>query len=140
MTDTDTPPSVYPTLRYDDPAAAIRFLTDTFGLIAGHVYTAPDGAVVHAELSWANGVIMLAPRGEQPGPFDTGKACLYLATDDPDAVHDRAVAAGATITQGLIDQDYGSREFAAVDPEGNVWCFGTYRPAPATAPAAGQPG
>jgi uncharacterized glyoxalase superfamily protein PhnB len=47
------------------------------------------------------------------------------------------VAAGATIIQGLIDQDYGSREFAALDPEGNVWCFGTYRPAPASAPAVG---
>ena len=28
----------------------------------------------------------------------------------------------------LVDQDYGSREYAAVDDEGNVWCFGTYRP------------
>ena len=28
----------------------------------------------------------------------------------------------------LVDQDYGSREYAAVDGEGNVWCFGTYRP------------
>jgi uncharacterized glyoxalase superfamily protein PhnB len=28
----------------------------------------------------------------------------------------------------LTDQDYGSREYAARDPEGNVWCFGTYRP------------
>jgi uncharacterized glyoxalase superfamily protein PhnB len=29
----------------------------------------------------------------------------------------------------LTDQDYGSREFAARDPEGNLWSFGTYRPA-----------
>ena len=28
----------------------------------------------------------------------------------------------------LVDQDYGSREYAAVDDEGNVWSFGTYRP------------
>ena len=28
----------------------------------------------------------------------------------------------------LTDQEYGSREFAARDLEGNVWCFGTYRP------------
>lgn len=26
------------------------------------------------------------------------------------------------------DQDYGSRDFAACDHEGNIWCFGTYRP------------
>ena len=28
----------------------------------------------------------------------------------------------------LTDQDYGSREYAARDPEGNLWSFGTYRP------------
>lgn len=27
----------------------------------------------------------------------------------------------------LTDQDYGSREFTARDPEGNLWSFGTYR-------------
>jgi len=31
---------------------------------------------------------------------------------------------------GLTDQDYGSREFAARDYEGNVWCFGTHRAGP----------
>jgi len=29
----------------------------------------------------------------------------------------------------LHDTDYGSRDYAARDPEGNVWSFGTYRPA-----------
>jgi uncharacterized glyoxalase superfamily protein PhnB len=48
--------------------------------------------------------------------------------DDPDAHHDRAKAAGAEIVQQLTDQDYGSREYAAVDPEGHVWSFGTYDP------------
>ena len=47
---------------------------------------------------------------------------------DADALHDRAVAGGAEIVMGLTDQDYGSREFAARDPHGNVWRFGTYRP------------
>jgi uncharacterized glyoxalase superfamily protein PhnB len=37
-------------------------------------------------------------------------------------------AAGATIERELSDQDYGSREFTARDPEGNLWSFGTYRP------------
>jgi uncharacterized glyoxalase superfamily protein PhnB len=51
-----------------------------------------------------------------------------VAVDDPDAHHARAKAAGAVIMMELTDQDYGSREYAARDPEGNVWCFGTYRP------------
>ena len=29
---------------------------------------------------------------------------------------------------GVTDQEDGSREFAARDLEGNVWCFGTHRP------------
>ena len=28
----------------------------------------------------------------------------------------------------LVDQSYGSREYACEDPEGNIWYFGTYRP------------
>jgi uncharacterized glyoxalase superfamily protein PhnB len=58
----------------------------------------------------------------------TARSHWYVTVDDPDALHDRAVAAGAEIVMGLTDQDYGSREFAARDPHGNVWSFGTYRP------------
>ncbi len=35
---------------------------------------------------------------------------------------------GARIEEGLTDQPYCSREFICRDPEGNVWCFGTYWP------------
>ena len=31
---------------------------------------------------------------------------------------------------GLHDTDYGSRDFAVRDPEGNRWSFGTYRGEP----------
>jgi uncharacterized glyoxalase superfamily protein PhnB len=38
------------------------------------------------------------------------------------------VAAGGEIVRPLEDQDYGSRDFAVRDPEGNIWSFGTYDP------------
>ena len=41
------------------------------------------------------------------------------------------------------DQDYGSRDFVAKDPEGNVWCFGTFHPGGRPRPeqaAGGQAG
>ena len=129
-------PTIYPTLRYDDAATAIRFLTATFGLVAGHVVEEPDGRIAHAELSWGNGVVMISSRSTPPGPFDTGRSCLYLTVEDPDEHHRHAVEAGAEIVMGLTDQDYGSREYAALDPEGNIWCFGTYRPSPSTEPTA----
>ena len=53
-----------------------------------------------------------------------------VITGDPDAVHARAKAAGAELTTDLHVTDYGSRDFAARDPEGNRWYFGTYRGEP----------
>jgi uncharacterized glyoxalase superfamily protein PhnB len=29
---------------------------------------------------------------------------------------------------GLADQEYGSRDYTARDPEVHLWTFGTYRP------------
>ena len=60
--------------------------------------------------------------------FDLGPTAVYAAIDDPDAIHARAVGVGVDIVMELTDQEYGSRGFAARDPEGNVWCFGTFRP------------
>jgi uncharacterized glyoxalase superfamily protein PhnB len=51
-------------------------------------------------------------------------------TDDPDGLFARATAAGAEVLAGLHDTDYGSRDFAVRDPEGNRWSFGTYRGEP----------
>ena len=42
---TSTSPSIYPTIRYDDAPAAIRFLTKAFGLVAQEVDEGSDGAV-----------------------------------------------------------------------------------------------
>ena len=53
-----------------------------------------------------------------------------MVTDDPDGLFARATAAGAEIIAPLHDTDYGSRDFAARDPEGNRWSFGTYRGEP----------
>jgi uncharacterized glyoxalase superfamily protein PhnB len=121
-------PTIYPTLRYDDAPAAIKFLTAALGFTQRSVTPNPAGTIAHAELGFGNGVVMISSRTDPPGTFDTGRSCLYLVVDDPDAHHDRAVAAGAEIVMPLTDQDYGSREYAARDAEGNVWCFGTYRP------------
>jgi uncharacterized glyoxalase superfamily protein PhnB len=60
--------------------------------------------------------------------YDTEHCVTYLALDDPDAHHAAAVQAGAEVVMELTDQPYGSREYAVRDPEGNVWCSGTYRP------------
>jgi uncharacterized glyoxalase superfamily protein PhnB len=123
--------SIYTTFRYDDARAAIAYLTGTLGFAEQHVSTADDGTIAHAELSFGDGVIMLGTRSGTPDTFDTGRAVVYLALDSAEAVdahHDRAVAAGAEVVQELVDQPYGSREYAVRDPEGNIWSIGSYRP------------
>jgi uncharacterized glyoxalase superfamily protein PhnB len=69
-----------------------------------------------------------ADRGENPfSQLPSGSASLYVVTDQPDALFQRATAAGATVVRELRDEDYGSRGFSVRDPEGNIWSFGTYR-------------
>lgn len=123
-------PILYPTIRYDDAPAAIRFLTNAFGFTAHEVDEDSEGGINHALLRYGSGLVMLSSRRPGPSPFDHGTGCVYVAVDDPDAHYIRSTAAGAEIVMELTDQPYGSREYAARDPEGNVWAFGTYRPEP----------
>jgi uncharacterized glyoxalase superfamily protein PhnB len=51
---------------------------------------------------------------------------VYLA--DPDAHHARAQAAGARIVQLLYDTPW-ARAYYALDLEGFLWGFSTYKPA-----------
>jgi uncharacterized glyoxalase superfamily protein PhnB len=121
--------NVIPTFKYPDARAAIGFLVAAFGFTE-HAVHEQDGRIVHAELRLGDDWVMLGDADGASADFPSGRSTTYVIVDDPDAHHARAVAAGAEIVRELVDQDYGSREYAAKDPAGNVWSFGTYRPAP----------
>ena len=131
MTETTTVQGAFPIVPYKEPRAAIDWLARAFEAEPTAVYPPePDQPLVHAEVRVGTGIVMLSDvdrAGESPFAM-AGPVVVYVVVDDPDALHERAVAAGAEIVRGLTDQDYGSREFAARDPHGNVWSFGTYRP------------
>jgi uncharacterized glyoxalase superfamily protein PhnB len=122
--------SIYPVLKYEDAHAAIEFLEGAFGLERQEVFEGKGGKVDHAQLSFGDQLVMLSSTGAGNPIFDqgAGRTSVYLAVDEVDALHDRAAQAGAEIVMPLTDQDYGSRDFVARDHEGNLWCFGTYRP------------
>jgi uncharacterized glyoxalase superfamily protein PhnB len=130
MTEQNPPPQVWPTLRARDARALIRFLVTAFGFEETVVYGEGD-RVDHAQLSWppGGGIMLGSARDGDPGdsgPVPPGYFGCYVVTADPDGLYARAVAAGAEVTAGLHDTDYGSRDFAVRDPEGNRWSFGTY--------------
>ena len=129
---TDARPTVYPVLAYRDAAAAFDWLPEAFGFAQLFATADEDGRIVHAELSFGTGVIMLGSGGGPNGTADcrSSPQSVYIAVEDADAHCARARAAGGEITREPEDTGYGSREYSARDLEGHHWHFGTYRPTP----------
>jgi uncharacterized glyoxalase superfamily protein PhnB len=131
-----------PCLGYADAHAAIDWLVRVLGADAHALYPGPDGrGVAHAELWFGRGCLMLGSlkEGRLP-PTVPGQGAVYLVLESAeavDALHDRAVAAGARIVVAPHDTDYGSHDFACLDVEGNFLAFGTYAPS-REAPAAAE--
>jgi len=71
---------------------------------------------------------MASTAGDPGEPFYTppGSSSVYVVTDRPDEIYERAMAAGAVMVREMREEDYGSRGFSVKDPEGNRWSFGTY--------------
>ena len=115
---------------YRDPNAAIDWLERAFGFERSMVITEPDGRVTHAELSYGDGYVTIGSEWAAwtRSPASNGGLCSQNVhvqlTEDLDAHHARALAAGAVIRQAPEDQFYGDRTYRAADPEGHVWNFG----------------
>ena len=122
--------NLFPVLVYDDAQAAIDFLELAFGFERDAVHE-DDGTVQPAELRFGSERVMLSSAAAGDSIFNQGigRSSLYLVIEDPDAHHAQATQAGAELARELRDEDYGSRGYTARDPEGNLWSFGTYRPA-----------
>jgi uncharacterized glyoxalase superfamily protein PhnB len=129
--------AVIPALRYRNAPAAIEWLCDVIGFTRHAVFEGENGTIGHAELSLGSGIVMLGSAKEDEhgrrfmspselGGVETGS--IYVVVPDADAVHARAVAAGAQIIRPIENTAYGSREFALNDPEGHSWSVGTYNP------------
>ena len=128
---------IIPGMRYRNAPAAIEWLCRVFCFDRHLVVAAGDGTIAHAQLSFGNGMVMLASvRRDEFGilfkqPDEIGGAetqCAYVIVSDADAMYQRALAAGATIVLDIKNEDYGGRGFSCLDLEGHLWNFGTYDP------------
>ena len=133
--------TVWPILHYDNPDAALRFLTDVVGFTEVVVVRDDVGDVVHAEISWPGGGTVLFGGTKHDYGVHAGlrTGALYVvaaAESDVDAVHRRLLAAGGTSELDRVVQEPHRTAFAAggptyactiADPEGNLWTVGTYR-------------
>lgn len=135
------PPPGWPRMSasvfYDDPIAAIDWLTKSFGFDVRLKILDENGRLAHSELTFGDAVVMIggaegkeAYQKLQKSPLTTGGVTHALAIylDDVDAHYANAVANGATILRDLKTDDYGAdywtdRTYGALDPEGHLWWF-----------------
>ena len=129
--------TVVPTLRYNDAAAAVEWLCDAFGFEKHLVVPGEDRTVVHAQLVFGNGMVMLGSARasefdnlQKPPSSFAGAVSQspYIVVEDADKHYARAVAAGAEIVMEIKDEHYGGRDYSCRDPEGHIWNFGSYDP------------
>jgi uncharacterized glyoxalase superfamily protein PhnB len=125
-------PTIVPQVPYQDVVAALSFLVRAFGfreIRAARLLT-PGGAIDHATLEFAGGVVGIGPEGHhgtlspKSGRIESQHISVYV--DDVEAHYQRAVAAGARIAVGLRDYFWGGdghRTYEALDPEGHRWRF-----------------
>ena len=119
-------PRISPYLYYKDVAAALDWLTRAFGFTERMRMPGPDGAIAHAEMEYADGVVMLGcPGAGYKNPKQLGQTTqsLYVYVDEVDKHFEHAKSARAKIVEAPADQFYGDRRYAAEDPEGHVWYF-----------------
>lgn len=120
-------PSVTPVVYYDDPNT-LTWLERVFGFAARMKIPGPDGRIVHAELTYGDGLIMVGcpvPSAKWLTPRQLDGAitqCVYVVVDDVDAHYARTRDAGAEVLGEPADA-HGQRRYQVKDPEGHLWWF-----------------
>jgi uncharacterized glyoxalase superfamily protein PhnB len=135
-------PQIAPCMFYRRPAEAIEWLCDAFGFEVRLKVEGEPGEIVHSELTYGQGMIMVSGGArsvpaDQPfkahyaSPLDldgriTQSLCMFV--DDADAHCAHARSRGATIISEPSTHDYGDdywsdRTYGANDCEGHQWWF-----------------
>lgn len=107
---------------------AIDFYTRAFSAQILSRMDAPDGSVI-AQLTVGKGTFWLAdesPAHQNFSPETLGGSSvrMVIIAEDPDAMFDQALAAGASSICPVRDESYGWRIGRVVDPFGHHWEIG----------------
>jgi uncharacterized glyoxalase superfamily protein PhnB len=114
------PASVTPVLSYPDVAAAVDWLTHTFGFVE-HVRIGDH----RAQLGFGDGALIVADEshGRRAPASDGVTHSVMVRVDDVDDHYQRASAAGAHVISSPATHMYGERQYVATDLAGHQWTF-----------------
>jgi len=123
-------PAFAPAVSYLDPKRMFRWLEEAFGFEPLMVISDPAGNLVHSEMTFGDGRIMVGSEwsADHKSPASIGgkntQSVHVHLDEDVDAHCERARKAGAQILAEPETQFYGDRTYRARDPEGHIWTFG----------------
>ena len=108
-----------------DPKAAIDLYESALGASVVNIMEAPDGSIMHAELSIAEQRLMLS--GEWPGfslaPTQRSPVNFMLYVENSDNSYAKAIQAGMTSSSEPQDMFWGERNAKVLDGHGYEWTF-----------------
>ena len=123
--------TVTPHLVCEHALDAIEFYKKAFGAEELCRLAAPDGKIMHAGITIGDSMVMLVDEMPDCGCMGAkalggSPVTLHLQVEDADALFERAVAAGATVTMPLADMFWGDRYGIVSDPYGHNWSIATH--------------
>jgi PhnB protein len=124
----DTRTTIAPMLAVRRGASAVDFYKAAFGAKVLFRLDGEDGGVV-AQLAVDHADFWVADESPahqnfSPESLGGGSVRMVVVAADPDALFDKAVAAGASAVSPVADQPYGWRVGRVVDPYGHHWEIG----------------
>jgi PhnB protein len=115
--------TVTPTLTVKGAAKLIDFLKAAFGAEEKFRMPGPGGAIMHAEITIGDSIVMLSDAIRQPAT----QTELYLYVTDADGTYQRALKAGAKSLMAPVDMFWGDRFARVEDTFGNTWGIATHK-------------
>ena len=117
--------SVVPILVYDDVEMAIDFLCGAFGLTEHLRAAGRDGRLIHAQLTFGDGGVIIGRAG---GPFkaphgEGATHIVHVAVPDARAHYQHAREFGARIVREPEEMPFGELQYTAEDTAGRWWTF-----------------
>jgi PhnB protein len=117
-----------PMLTVRDAKALVEFYKTAFGAVELSRLATPSGQLI-VELAIEGQRFYAVDENEaafnvSPASLGGTTVRLSLVVDDPDALWERAIAAGATVVFEIGDQPYGMRQGRVADPSGHHWLIG----------------
>ncbi|ASZ13158.1 VOC family protein [Chitinophaga pendula] len=113
-----TPECAATIFSVSDLAASLKYYVDTLGFAIDFEY----GAI--AGLYYGNVLLQLSGPDHAGNRKATGEGHMYVFCDEVDQYFQDIVAKGALAIVAPADREYGMRDFAIRDADGNILAFG----------------